>query len=244
MDSFDSEKKIHVQEDSNGVSPKLIYSFKNLIKKGPVYKIKFRSGAFAKDEMGGEFSDIEENPEDFGADIVRQVLDEFFETLSLESEIEHQESISYIDASQDVKEEEMVNDLEANEFDQDSAKAAMKITQPPARSSARLAAKQISVEKIQKKIISKPEKKKEEDIVMECFSWIFSDDDVNMEEENEDVKKKEDLPGVRRSSRLAEKMTGQKMGEKRLREEQEEVQMKKMIRKPWNYGASGGRRTL
>ena len=73
----------------------------------------------------------------------------------------------------------MVNDLEANKSDRDSAKAVMKITQPPARFSDRLAAKQISVEKIQKKIISKPEKKKEEDIVMECFSWIFSDDDVN-----------------------------------------------------------------
>ena len=73
----------------------------------------------------------------------------------------------------------MVNDLEVNKSDRDSAKAVMKITQPPARFSDRLAAKQISVEKIQKKIISKPEKKKDEDIVMECFSWIFSDDDVN-----------------------------------------------------------------
>ena len=73
----------------------------------------------------------------------------------------------------------MVNDLEANKSDRDSAKAVMKITQPPARFSDRLAAKQISVEKIQKKIISKPEKKKDEDIVMECSSWIFSDDDVN-----------------------------------------------------------------
>ena len=73
----------------------------------------------------------------------------------------------------------MVNDLEANKSDRDSAKAVMKITQPPARSSARLAAKQTSVEKTQQKIISKPEKKKDEDIVMECFSWIFSDDDVN-----------------------------------------------------------------
>ena len=139
----------------------------------------------------------------------------------------------------------MVNDLEANKSDRDSAKAVMKITQPPARFSDRLAAKQISVEKIQKKIISKPEKKKEEDIVMECFSWIFSDDDVNMEEEVEDVKKKEDMPGVRRSSRLADKLAVvQKMGEKRFREEHEEVEMKKMNRKPWNYGASGGRRTL
>ena len=73
----------------------------------------------------------------------------------------------------------MVNDLEVNKSDRDSAKAVMKITQPPARFSDRLAAKQISVEKIQKKIISKPEKKKDEDIVMECFSWIFSDYDVN-----------------------------------------------------------------
>ena len=40
------------------------------------------------------------------------------------------------------------------------------------------------------------------------------------------------MQNVRRSSRLAEKMTGQKMGEKRLREEQEEVEMKKMNRKP------------
>ena len=102
-------------------------------------------------------------------------MDECFETLSLKSE----EIIRSVDTLEDVKEEQMVNDLEANKSDRDSAKAVMKITQPPARFSDRLAAKQISVEKIQKKIISKPEKKKDEDIVMECFSWIFSDDDVN-----------------------------------------------------------------
>jgi hypothetical protein len=124
-------------------------------------------------------------------------LDECFETLSLESDIEHQENISYIEALEDVREEKMANNLES---DQDSAKAVIKITQPPARFSARLAAKQITVEKIQKKIFFKPEKKKEEDIVMECFSWIFSDDE---EEEDDDVKKRgryarEDLPGLQR----------------------------------------------
>ena len=72
----------------------------------------------------------------------------------------------------------------------------------------------------------------------------LSDDDVNMEEEDEDVKKKEDMPGERRSFRLAAKMAGQKMLEKRLRKEQGEVQMKKINRKPWNYGASGGRSTI
>ena len=134
----------------------------------------------------------------------------------------------------------MVNDLEANK----SAKAVMKIIPPPVRSSDRLSAKEISVEKIQHKIISKPRKKKDEDIVMKCFSWIFSDDAVNMEEEDEDVKKKEDMPGERRSFRLAAKMAGQKMLEKRLRKEQGEVQMKKINRKPWNYGTSGGRSTI
>ena len=153
MDTSDSAKTIHVQEDSNGFSSKLFYSLKNLIKKAKVYKIKFISGAFAENEMGCKLSDIEENPEDFGADIISQVLDECFETLSLESDIEHQESNSSI-ALKDDKEEEMVNDLEAMEFDQYFTKAVIKITQPPARSSARLAAKQISVEKIQKKILT------------------------------------------------------------------------------------------
>ena len=92
MDTSDSAKTIHVQEDSNGFSSKLFYSLKNLIKKGKVYKIKSglvwpRSGAFAENEMDGEFCDIEENPEDFGADIISKVLDECFETLSLKSDI-------------------------------------------------------------------------------------------------------------------------------------------------------------
>ena len=51
MDTTDSAKMIHFQEDSNGVSSKLFCSLKNLIKKGKVYKIKFRSGAFAGDEI-------------------------------------------------------------------------------------------------------------------------------------------------------------------------------------------------
>ena len=97
MDTSDSAKMIHVQEDSDRVSSKLFCSLKNLIKKGPVYKIKFRSGALAGDEMDGEFKDIEENPEDFGADIISKVLDECFETLSLKSDIEHQESIRSVD---------------------------------------------------------------------------------------------------------------------------------------------------
>jgi hypothetical protein len=66
MDSSDSAKTIQFQD----VSSKLLYSLKNLIKKGKVYKIKFGSRAFAGDEMGGEFCDIKENPEDFGADII------------------------------------------------------------------------------------------------------------------------------------------------------------------------------
>ena len=47
--------------------------------------------------MSGEFSDIEQNPEDFAADIISQVLDDCFETLSLKSDIEHQESIRSVD---------------------------------------------------------------------------------------------------------------------------------------------------
>ena len=81
MDTSNSAMMIHVQEDSNGVSSKLFSSLKNLIKKGPVYKIKFKSGAFAGDDMGGEFCDIEENPDDFGAEIISQVLDECFKLL-------------------------------------------------------------------------------------------------------------------------------------------------------------------
>jgi hypothetical protein len=72
-----------------------------LTKKGPVYKIKFRSGAFAENKMSGEVSDIEQNPEDFATDIISQVLDECFETLSLKSE----EIIHSVDTLEDVKEE-------------------------------------------------------------------------------------------------------------------------------------------
>jgi hypothetical protein len=84
---------IQVQEDSYH----FFCSLKTLTKKGPVYKIKFRYGAFAENKMSGEFSDIEQNPEDFAADIISQVLDDCFETLSLKSDIEHQESIRSVD---------------------------------------------------------------------------------------------------------------------------------------------------
>ena len=75
---------IHIKLDTSD-SAKMIQT---LTKKGPVYKIKFRYGAFAENKMSGEFSDIEQNPKDFAADIISQVLDECLETLSLKSDIE------------------------------------------------------------------------------------------------------------------------------------------------------------
>ena len=56
--------------------------------------------------------------------------------------------------------------------------------------------------------------------------------------------KQVNIPVLRRSSRLAEQLTGQRKGANRVMEEKEEVRMDKVMRKPWNYGTGGGRKPL
>ena len=139
---------------------------------------------------------------------------------------------------------------------EDSAKDAMKmkLSPEPVRSSAKLAGKQSFVHQIQKQIIFKP-KKQDEVILMHSYSWIFFDKDIDMEEEVEDTTtanppnqemlvKQVNIPVLRRSSRLAEQLTGPRKGAKRVMEEKEEVRMEKAMRKPWNYGTGGGRKPL
>ena len=85
---------------------------------------------------------------------------------------------------------------------------------------------------------------------MHSYSWIFSDEDVDMEAEVEDVtsgflhnkeilEKEESIPFLRRSYRLVEQSTGLRKRAKRVMEEKGEVRMDKVLRKPWNYGTVG-----
>ena len=200
---------------------------------------------FGETEKNSEEIDSSTDPIEAGelsADIISHVLNDRIETLSLEPNSQTSEHL------------EVENNTENVMDSEDSAKDATKLSLEPVRTSVRLAAKQSIAHQIQKQIVFKP-KKQDEDIVMPSYSWIFSDEDVDVEEEVEDatsvdpnnkkmLEKEGNIPVLRRSSRLAEPLTGQKKGAKRVLEEKEEVRMDKVMRKPWNYGKGGGRQTL
>ena len=193
-------------------------------------------------EKNSEEIDSSTDPMEAGelaADIISHVLNDRIETLSLEPNSQTSAHLEVVENFMD---------------SEDSAKDATKLSPEPVRISARLAAKQSIAHQIQKQIVFKP-KKQEEDIVMHSYSWIFFDKDVDMEEEVEDTTavkppnremfvKQVNIPVLRRSSRLAEQLTGQRKGVKRVMEEKEEVRINKDMRKPWNYGTSGGRKPL
>ena len=85
---------------------------------------------------------------------------------------------------------------------------------------------------------------------MHSYSFIFFDKDTDMEEKVEDTVNPPNWKMLAKQIYfpvLAKQLTGQRKAVKSVMEEKkekEEVRMDKVMRKPWNYGTSIGRKTL
>ena len=276
MNNSDSHEKNKVQYDSRVDAAKMVELLKNL-------EISVEAGVPSKegqDEdrniMMKKIPEIRYSIE--GEESVNKIINQIIENVVEEDYKNDQNYIMEKNAASTITAAAVEDDIKWKFFtkaDDDSEKIASpdedndnskiaagndgEFDVPPktlVRFSARLAAKNsILVPPVQMQ-----EEDNQEDILLEEYSWIFSEEDNDMEVDNKDtcsvieVKNKNvevnerNIADLRRSPRIAERKSEQQ-STKRVRvfkEEQQEkkARMDKKIenRRPWNYGLTGRKR--